>query len=140
MSDKLNRMHLFGVYCQQHPDRPVVDLLKEFKKPSTARKSLFKSEDGVDMYEGDKFYFVSNLIGEAHPYTVHSFSFMNIAQWGKVFSTKQKAEEYIKEYKPLFSVNDIRNMGLPQILNCLDSRAIAICVLEDEAEKKLKQS
>ena len=59
------------------------------------REFLFKTEDGVDIYEGDKLYYVSSyhdIIGPVDTNT--SFSAK------RIFSSYQAAQQWIKENKP----------------------------------------
>jgi len=83
-----------------------LDLLIKSKTP------LFKTEDGVDIFEGNNYYFIvlnNNL-------SVNWQVQKSICDWnnplkpplGKIqFSTKEKAEEYILMNKPLLSLNDV---------------------------------
>ncbi len=84
-----------------------IDNIKKFKQP------LFTTEDGVDIYEGDTFYYVKftqynmtvgkpfEIVKGNHP------TFKYEPQYEKYFSTKEKAEEYILLNKPVLSLNDI---------------------------------
>jgi len=66
---------------------------------------LFKTEDGVDIFEGDKVYFVNitnqrfniDICLQADLYKSHLL----------YFSTKEKAEEYILMNKPCLSINNV---------------------------------
>jgi hypothetical protein len=62
---------------------------------------LFVTEDGVDLYEGDRCWFVTSgfYIKASVAGSVRS---------EKVFSTKEKAEKYVEEHKPRYSKEDIR--------------------------------
>lgn len=67
---------------------------------------LFKTEDGVDVFEGDKYYPVCeyfNLHNECIYPSGHKMF--------KLFSTKEKAEEYIIMNKPCLSINDVLSVG-----------------------------
>lgn len=70
-------------------------------------KPLFTTEDGVDIFEGDKYYRNSGWHFESckfiHTATKDTKFFMS----DKPFSTKEKAEEYILMNKPCLSINDI---------------------------------
>jgi len=85
----------------------VIKHLKKVKQP------LLKTEDGVDVYEGDRYYVVIEKEGFGYePFSVawcgegeiKSANYKNAA---KFFSDKEKANEYILLNKPLLSVNDI---------------------------------
>lgn len=86
------------------------DYLKNIKK---IKKPLFTTEDGVDIYKGDIFYYVkfkqyNNTLGK--PFEIvkgNHPAFKYEPQYEKYFSTKEKAEEYILLNKPCLSLNDI---------------------------------
>lgn len=84
-----------------------INELKHFQEP------LFITEDGVDIYEGDTFYFVNNI--ENGVYMLNKdIAKLNASNSKKVkgildFSTKEAAEEYIVMNKPVLSLNDIKN-------------------------------
>lgn len=82
--------------------------LKHTKKP------LFTTDDGVDIFEGDKYYMVSHITFQWKFWGNINYEFIagkkecnhdykNV----KYFSTKEKAEEYILMNKPVFSLTDI---------------------------------
>ena len=83
--------------------------LKKCKQP------LFTTEDGVDIFEGDKLYSICNMLNiKKHRLfnaryddntLLNNRIFFNSDY--KHFSTKEKAEEYILMNKPLLSFNDI---------------------------------
>lgn len=112
-----------------------IDLIK-----ATKLKPLFKTEDGVDIYTNDKYYFV--VISDLQildPYTVKE----HIADWdntgkyvkpplgGKQFSTKEKAENFILKNKPCLSYNDIIELNKGETLNCWFSN--------DDLKTKIKE-
>jgi len=74
-------------------------LLKDIKK----HVSLFKTEDGTSIYEGMEYWYVSS-------WTI--FSKKAVQGSGthgfKYFSTKEKAEEWMFEHKPILSFNEIK--------------------------------
>ena len=67
---------------------------------------LFTTEDGVEILEGEEFYFVDSFweIGKGKA-TVGCKKITLM----KEFSTKEAAEKYIDENKPKFSIKDIEN-------------------------------
>lgn len=78
------------------------------------RKALFTTEDGVDIKEGDRFWFI--------PQSHNNFTQIGklIASKGAVaenaiarFSTENAAKEYIAYNKPRFSLNEIIKMASP---------------------------
>ncbi len=73
---------------------------------------LFTTEDGVEMYDGDSFWYINS--------NLDLFCFeAKLSTWAKslnpgekTFSTKEKAEEYIKMNKPL-------NISMKEIASCV---------------------
>lgn len=82
--------------------------LKKSKKP------LFTTEDGVDIFEGDEYYY----------FRFHSWTFDKaranqefhsqdkLSSNSLYFSTKEKVEEYILMNKPVLSLKDVENILL----------------------------
>lgn len=110
------------------------------KKPK-----LFTTKDGVDIYEGDKYWYLvisdSPLLPNWKPTT-------HIADWdsksktsplGRVqFSTKEKAEEYILLNKPCLSLNDLLNMEYARGIPLLEPNGDTILCAKAIVEEKLK--
>ena len=74
---------------------------------------LFKTEDGIDVFEGDRYYVVIEKDGFGYETFavawpgqggIESANYKNAA---KFFSDKEKANEYILMNKPVLSVNDV---------------------------------
>lgn len=80
--------------------------IQHYKEP------ILTTEDGYEMYEGDKVYFVE--IGEyLHKgcETVNSYKYNYILDKDfKFFKTKENAEKYIYENKPEFSRKQIKEL------------------------------
>lgn len=73
-----------------------INNLKKIKQP------LFTTEDGVDIFEGNKVYYVEN-------YNLNWCiipNYYKFVQSKTYFSTKEKAEEYVIMNKPCLSLND----------------------------------
>ena len=90
-------------------------------------KPLFTTEDGVDIFEDDKVYFV-NKIGDVF-HTNH----LKIKKYQShllYFSTKEKAEEYILLNKPCLSYGDVQ-----EYLKVKDCNKVL-----DLAQSKIQQS
>jgi hypothetical protein len=82
----------------------------EFDKIVKSEQPLFKTEDGVDIFEGDTIFGV-NIDWKVFS---HYTDLQNkVKSWGikPIFSTKEKAEEYILMNKPCLSINDVMNAG-----------------------------
>lgn len=82
--------------------------LKDLQK---TKQSLFKTEDGKEIYEGDNTFGIDE-----------KYQFLKFNGWvwkknespnklHKHFSTKEKAEEYIIMNKPCLSINDVLSVG-----------------------------
>lgn len=67
---------------------------------------LFTTEDGVDIYEGDKYYCINANLQEKVQEIFATKSTIKSCFY-RYFSTKEKAEEYILMHKPCLSVKDI---------------------------------
>ena len=108
------------VFFEEKPKNYHVSLnsIKHVKQP------LFTTEDGVDIFEGDKYFIctasLSNCINNDWKVFAHYTDLQNkVKSWGikPVFSTKEKAEEYILMNKPCLSLKEIydltnKNSGL----------------------------
>jgi len=70
-------------------------------------KPLFKTEDGVNMFKGQKCW----ILDKVHNYDYYSFILDNTHISGKnMFSTKEKVEDYVLHNKPCLSLNDVKNI------------------------------
>jgi len=73
---------------------------------------LFKTKDGINIFEGDEYYpigFCKEMPGSCEWYIVkdeHKHLFKNS---NYIFSTKEKAEDYIFKNKPCLNFNDVIN-------------------------------
>jgi len=79
--------------------------INDIKKP---KQPLFTTEDGVDIFEGDKYYPVNKtywIVNE--PENTCKINYETYHKNTNNFSTKEKAEEYILMNKPILSLNDI---------------------------------
>lgn len=74
------------------------------------KKSLFTTEDGVDIFEGDKIFSVDrNKLTVYDNNRMITINFCRSSVY-KYFSTKEAAEEYNIKNKPCLSYNDIVEM------------------------------
>lgn len=75
--------------------------IQHYKKPV-----LFTTEDGVDIREGDKFWYID---------ACNTGFYKGVATvkttYAKYFSTKEAAEEYILMNKPCLSIKDVLSVG-----------------------------
>lgn len=69
------------------------------------KESLFTTEDGVEIFKGDKYYLVTNdfVLGVCTGFSKSDLSF-------KCFAKKENAEKYICENQKKFSLNDISHL------------------------------
>ena len=70
-------------------------------------KPLFKTEDGVDIFENNTSIYVLDKFTIRH---IKHKDFNVISKHVKYFSSKEKAEEYILMNKPCLSINEITNL------------------------------
>jgi len=90
--------------------------------PKKVKQPLFKTEDGIDVYEGDRYYVVIEKDGfgyETFAVAWHGQGGIESANYknaAKFFSDKEKANEYILMNKPVLSVNDV----ISKIRRCCD--------------------
>jgi len=113
--------------------------IKQFKLSKQHKKVIITTEDGVDYYENEKkdIYGVHtrggyNSVG-AWKSNVHKQFYPVLKEHYELFfSTKEIANEYILNNKPLLTLNEIRKVG-----NCEDNN-IYYRRLVDIAKSKLK--
>jgi hypothetical protein len=108
-----DRTPYFTVYFESGTTAPLSTITK--------LKPLFTTEDGVEIFEGDKYFVVAkNYIYEStccSEYEYQAFELIekekDIKQynWDNFwsFSTKAKAEEYILYNKPCLSLNEVKD-------------------------------
>lgn len=73
-----------------------------------SKQKLFTTEDNVDIFEDKNHYFYVNknwYIDEIH--NINKLNYETYHKNKPLFSTKEKAEEYILIHKPCLSLNDI---------------------------------
>jgi len=125
-SPSLNTIHWYDgidvLHLRSHPDWMGTNFYNSYPEywELVKPRPLFTTEDGVDIYKNnhpDIFYvnLKSFSMGIDYSNTLCNPDLMNY----KYFSTKEKAEEYIKYNKPMYSINDIKNsckqVGIPVI-------------------------
>ena len=79
--------------------------LKNIQK---VKKPLFTTEDGVDIFEGDKYY---KIVNKTFQLLVMENASKGESLKSKIFSTKEKAEEYILLIKPWLSFQDVLDVS-----------------------------
>lgn len=110
----------------------VLNIDKSFSniKKYIEKQPLFKTEDGVDIFEGDTIYVPQT----ASKWEISSYRVYSISKYtkAKVFSTKEKAEEWVIMNKPCLS--------LREVLDLYNSDGYISSIYKDnELIKKVKQ-
>jgi hypothetical protein len=80
-------------------------ILLRSKQLQHVKQPLFTTEDGVDIFEGDYYYPVEKTYYFLHEKQTNNHCTNDDKFW--IFSTKEKAEEFILMNKPCLSLNDI---------------------------------
>lgn len=85
--------------------------IEDISNVQKIKQKLFTTEDGVDIFEGDKIYSIdkTKLIFKDIDRIIQSQYFERSSLY-KYFSTKEKAEEYIFMNKPVLSLNDVASI------------------------------
>ena len=98
------------------------------------KKPLFTTEDGLDIFEGDKIYSIdkTKLVFKDIDRIIQSQYFERSSLY-KYFSTKEKAEEYILLNKPCLSYNEVLNATKIRNKNTFET-------LKDLVKSKIQQS
>jgi hypothetical protein len=113
---KIKSFQIFNNELLVHKDYTMnTNKLSEIKH---IKQPLFKTEDGVEIFEGNEVFYVFNDLtpvsneGYKYKWTVYpagkQYINNNVGNnYYKIFSTKKAAEEYISMNKPCLSYNDI---------------------------------
>jgi hypothetical protein len=135
--DKTDLDHLGKVdFRNNHPYDYALYFSNEKKAQQYIKenKPLFTTEDGVDIFEGDKVYgvevinnFKLLIIENCIMKTTHN------PKHCIYLSTKEKAEEYILMNNPCLSINDVLSVSYPSIRN----RVITVRKLQKLINSKL---
>lgn len=80
----------------------------DLKNAAKIDEPLFTTEDGVDIYKGDTFYYIPACIDWDKPIGSHEAE-ENVTAYNATvrFYDKKKAEQWVKEHKPQYSKADI---------------------------------
>ena len=73
-----------------------------------AKQPLFTTEDGVDIFDGNKYFICTASLGNCINNEGIVGKFFKTNPNYKYFSTKEKAEEYILMNKPVLSLKEIK--------------------------------
>jgi len=102
---------LISSYFNKHGSGRYNQRLKDLKK---IKQPLFTTEDGVEIYEGNIYY---KVVNDTFQLLIMENASKGESLKSKVFSTKEKAEEYIIMNKPCLSINEILNLYKGQIID-----------------------
>lgn len=90
-----------------------LDELKHYTKPN------FTTDDGKDIFEGDTYHKVDSDFSYGGRWRSHGMHDVHGYHKAKFFSTKEAAEEYIRNNKPMYTLKDIEkcveNWGLCKV-------------------------
>ena len=97
--DGYNTKNNFFVY------RQPIHIIEDYPEfwEEVIDKPLFTTEDGVDIYEGDRIYCIFS------DFSIGFTGKLNFKPTTLCFSSKERAEEYILMNKPCLSINDVNN-------------------------------
>jgi len=101
------RLHLFTRISMDDFRKFVLGVEILLSDLSKVKKPLFTTEDGVDIFEGDTYWWVTKLTYWCNFTNNVKISFYHDTEKYWYFSTKEAAEEYILMNKPCLSLNDV---------------------------------
>lgn len=110
----------------EHPYNPMVEFFEVIKEEE--KRPEFTTTDGVDVYVGDEFILVPsdfNII-----FTKTCKKDQTFSGYHRTFSTREAALEFIEEYTPRYSLNDIKNsqFTLGSLLNSPEDEANVLLI------------
>lgn len=98
---------------QFHP-APEVELSAISKLPPE-RSKLFTTEDGVDIFEGDKYWYMTSISGNQSWKPFECSYAVKGEKWPLdwlTFSTRDRAIEYVKQNRPM-------NLSMKELASCI---------------------
>jgi len=123
-----------------HNNININDNHAKISEINKVKQPLFTTEDGVDIFEGDTYY---KVINETFQLLIIEKASKEESLKSKLFSKKEKAEEYILMNKKSLSPNDILKIWSKLSLHSVDSlmknstlMATILKHLRDENSKK----
>ena len=135
---KIKSIQLFNGEILIHKDCTMntnkLSEIQHYKEP------LFTTEDGVDIFKGDKYWKVNNDLNLSNRQkATGSTSDLNPA---KYFSTKEKAEEYILMNKPVLSLKDVASIYISADKPITDTTSFSAQNrrIQDLVKSKIQQS
>jgi hypothetical protein len=73
-------------------------------------KPLFTTTDGVDIFKDDEFYYIGDAFNICKT-NILWYGDVTTFRKMKTFSTYKAAQNYVENYKPILSFNDVWNMN-----------------------------
>jgi hypothetical protein len=110
IGDKLNKSYISNILLQQDTIWLMCQgdsINSKLNDAIKIKQPLFITEDGVDIFEGDYYYPVEKTYYFLHEKQTNNHCTNDDKFW--IFSTKEKAEEYILMNKPCLSLQEIVN-------------------------------
>lgn len=92
----------FGLYTDLHDCWNGLNTISKVK-----RKPLFKTEDGVDMYVGDEYWFLTTMRGLVNLTVLPKHEPSEFKDNMKRFSTEKAGKDYLLMNTPCLSINDV---------------------------------
>ena len=89
--------------CRLFPSEKCMENNPEFWEE--VKKPILTTEDGVDLYDRDDYWYVYLANYDIHKSIVSIYS--ETHSTSKTFSTRQAAKDYVNLHKPKFSKQDI---------------------------------
>lgn len=118
----------------------------EYFKASKRPKPLFTTEDGVEIFEGDRCWFVDL---RDNKYEIDFYDFIRYStndeadlathNFLRYFSTEEKAKEYMIINKPCISVSDVYNILTVSGFALIYENGTKMFVKCKELEERLKE-
>ena len=102
--EKYLRIYITSYYIEINGEQTTFGNMKKY----IVKQPLFKTEDGLDIFEGDDIYWINSNTLKLYEAKVSKN--MTNASIFKNFLTKEKAEEYIVMNKPCLSIVDLQKI------------------------------
>jgi hypothetical protein len=108
----LNSNVIFYINQNEHKNFKYEHGINNWRK-YIPKQPLFKTEDGIDIYEGDSFYCVDiGLVNNFKPFPRYGgdgLDYKSIEVKSRCFKEYKAAENYIKCNKPCLSLTEVLN-------------------------------
>jgi len=105
IDEKRNSIYVSGRKDRQ---RSFGQLLENIEHDPLS-EPVFTTEDGVDIYEGDTYYFISPIIKDKITKVSSATNNSNGSYADYYFSSREKAQQWIEDNEPKYSKKDIKD-------------------------------